>query len=394
MRRSLRVVAVVLAAALVPSAAAACMWDADTVRMERSRFPDTLELITGKFLRHSPEFYEWRVADRRKKLAADPANVALLDDLAVALDKLGRHAEAIETAERTEKLRPGRYETAANLATFLFHDGRPDQSLPVVGRALAINPDAHFGREKYQKSLTEYVLKRRAGGELKLPLASASGSRVTFADFLRGSDGKYPSYDQWPERAAAVKAVGGMLRFARHDSPVLLEALGSILTDGENDPGGDAKQLAARAYLKASYEVPDGPARQAYRDMARIALNMQMPRGWRGQLTVEEVEREFQKELAEARDWYAALRERELAWVRTSPDPEAEFDKLYDAPPEVAGMDVPDPLLHADAKLAIIAAAVLLPGLLVFVAGVWWLARRALRRRAARRAGASPIIPA
>ena len=57
--------AMVVAAALVPSAAVACLWDSDTIKMERSRFPTTLELITGKFLRHSPEFYEWV---RREKL--------------------------------------------------------------------------------------------------------------------------------------------------------------------------------------------------------------------------------------------------------------------------------------------------------------------------------------
>ena len=51
---------------------------------------------------------------------------------------------------------------------------------------------------------------------------------------------------------------------------------------------------------------------------------------------------EFQKELAEARDWYAGLRERELSWIRDGKDPEAEFDKLYDSEPEVSGMDAKD----------------------------------------------------
>ena len=50
--------AAALVAVLVPSVAAACPWDYDTIKRERTRFPGTLELITGKFLRHSPEFYE------------------------------------------------------------------------------------------------------------------------------------------------------------------------------------------------------------------------------------------------------------------------------------------------------------------------------------------------
>src|SRR5262245_8534092 len=151
----------VFAGLLLPSVAFACLWDYDTIKMERSRFPGTLELITGKFLRHSPEFYQWRITNRLKRLEADPSNALLLDDLAVAYDKTGQHEKAIETALKTEQLHPGRYETASNLATFLFHAGRPEEGIPHVDRALKINPNAHFGREKYQKFLTEYVVGRK-----------------------------------------------------------------------------------------------------------------------------------------------------------------------------------------------------------------------------------------
>ena len=62
------------------------------------------------------------------------------------------------------------------------------------------------------------------------------------------------------------------------------------------------------------------------------------------QLTVELLEPDFKKELEEGQTWYAELRERELSWIRDGKDPEVEFDKLYDAEPEVSGMDVQDPL--------------------------------------------------
>ena len=52
----------------LPTAVFACLWDYDTLKQERARFPETLELITGKFLRHSKEFYEWRIQDRLQKL--------------------------------------------------------------------------------------------------------------------------------------------------------------------------------------------------------------------------------------------------------------------------------------------------------------------------------------
>src|SRR6185295_1221475 len=75
----------------------ACLWDYDTLSMERQRFPNALELITGKFLRHSPEFYRWRIADREAKLKAEPSKLAYYDDLAVAYDKIGDDDKAIET---------------------------------------------------------------------------------------------------------------------------------------------------------------------------------------------------------------------------------------------------------------------------------------------------------
>lgn len=338
---------------VLPAAAIACLWDYDTIRMERSRFPDTLELITGKFLRHSPEFYQWRIQDRLKRLETDPTNAALLDDLAVAYDKVGEHDKAIETALTIEESQPGRYETASNLATFYFHAGTPELGLPYIERALQINPDAHFGREKYQKLLTEYVLRQREGNPDRLPLANAVVKYdelrpddpyvkvdETFVEYLRSESYERLSRE---ENQAAVKGVLGMMRFAKYDSPILLEALGSLLTE-QHDPEDDAKLLATRAFLMASYEAPEGPVRDTYRAMAAKALQMQTPRITQGQISLEQVEEDFQRELADARAWYADLCQRELLWIREGRNPETEFDRLYAADPEIPGMDLKDPM--------------------------------------------------
>jgi tetratricopeptide (TPR) repeat protein len=160
-------VAVVL---LLPPAAAACLWDYDTLAQERGRFPTVLELITGKYLRHSPEFYEWRAADRRKRLAADPSNLSLHDDLVVALDRLGRYDQALAAVETAARLRPGRYETEANWGTVLLHAGRLEEGLAHIDAAVRINPDAHFGREVYQQKLVRWVIDARMAGRT-LPVA-------------------------------------------------------------------------------------------------------------------------------------------------------------------------------------------------------------------------------
>jgi tetratricopeptide (TPR) repeat protein len=388
------VVAVVVVGVL-PSAALACLWDYDTLKMERQRFPGTLELITGKFLRHTPEFYEWRIKDRLAKIRGDPNNLAYLDDLGVAYDKTGQHQKAIETALLAEKIRPGRYETEANLGTFLIHSGKLEEGLKHIDRAILINPNAHFGREKYQKYLVVYVLTRRADGRLKLPLKALDEppGRGDFTEFVRstllGIDPRAPFES---ERQAALKGVQGMMKFGHYDSPVLLEALGSLLQYAENhDPTTDAKRLAARAYLKASYEAPDEEAKAGYRKMASETLSMQTRgRGTDAPLPLEELEQDFQRELTEAREWYEELRQNELAWIRDGKNPEQEFDRLYYEEPAVSTATEDDETPPARNILGLILfglVVVVLFGLVVF-AGVLAVVRLVARMTPHRRPAA------
>lgn len=141
--------------------ALACIWDRDTISMKIQCFPDAIELITGKFLRHSPEFYQWRIKDREAKLKTNPAQWSYYDDLAVAYAKLHNNTKAIELMLKKEKLHPRQYETYANLGTFYIHDKQYEKGLTYIKKAIAINPNAHFGREVYQQYLVEYILSKR-----------------------------------------------------------------------------------------------------------------------------------------------------------------------------------------------------------------------------------------
>lgn len=170
--RSLHLIVAMLLA--FPTVATACLWDYDTLQQERSRFPTAMELMTGRFPRHSPEYYRWRLEDRKLKLAANAAIPELLDDLAVSYDKLGDHSQAIATMQGCERQFPGRYETVANLRKFYFHAGQFQEGIPHIERAIQINPDAHFGREVYQLKLVKYLMSRSPNGQLRLPLAEVS----------------------------------------------------------------------------------------------------------------------------------------------------------------------------------------------------------------------------
>ena len=129
---------------VITSATQACLWDWDTLQMERRRFPGTLEMITGKFVRHSPAYYEWRIQDRTKRMRSPAEDPALADDLAVAYSKLGRHAEGIALLEQVLAAHPDRYETLANLGTIHMLAGDLKVGKEYVDRAIVVNPDAHL----------------------------------------------------------------------------------------------------------------------------------------------------------------------------------------------------------------------------------------------------------
>jgi len=342
--------------AAAPAASSACIWDRDTVAMERRRFPGALHLITGHFVHHGQKFYEWRIEDRTSRLEQHPDDLRLLDDLAAAYDKTGDHDAAIETMQRARALAPDRYETQANLGTFHAHAGHFDQALVHIDRALEINPQAHFGRERYQALLIRYIQER--GGGMRLPLSGHGG----FAAYVF----KHEQAEGIAEQQAAVKGVLGMMHFGKHDSPILLEALANLLETGALDD--DAAQLAARAYLRASQIVEDPAVRNAYRERAKGALSQSEG------ATFRQVESALGQELDRAEAFVGKMREDESDFLDAN-DPEAAFDAAY-----FDGMDLspPDPLLDIGSGAAWFGgAAGGLAGLTVLL----WGAAAARRRR-------------
>lgn len=333
---------VFLSCLLIPAISKACLWDSDTIQMERSRFPSTLELITGKFLRHSPEFYQWRIANRLKRLENDPKNLQLLDDLAVAYDKVGQQKKAIEIGLKTDQIQPNRYETLANLGTFYIHAGQFQEGLKYIDRAIAINPNAHFGREIFQKYLVEYIIECRKNVSNQLPLKlhpSAVNndekwkSPSSFMSFVKQKMAPDATKVDAELRQKTLTGILGIMKFGKHDSPIILEVLADVLSDEFPELLQNASLLAGRAYLKAAMESTDEKVKAEYRSLASGSISYQP------MYDINQLESDFKSELEEAATWYSELRERELSWIRDGLDADAEFAKLYHADPVVTGLD-------------------------------------------------------
>lgn len=341
----------------------ACLWDYDILAMERSRFPETLELITGKFIRHSPEYYKWRIQDRQQRIESSPTP-ELFDDLAVAFDKIGDHQAAIATALKCDELFPGRYETHANLGTFYIHSGELQSGLAENERALQINPNAHFGRELYQKRLVEYLLAKQSEGKTSLPLDSAAldVDGGDFADFvLTGAD----SMMSEGELDRAIAGVLGMMRFGNHESPVLLEGLANLLVANFHV---DAKRLAARCFLKASYFAEDEDARAAYWGLAQRSLSMQSTGILRKtDLTLAQLEETFAAEMREADEWFASVMANERKWVQAEENVDERFTREYYTDPVVSSPILPAISLDVNSRPVRFGAAVAAAFLLLVV---------------------------
>ena len=357
----------------------ACLWDEDTILMERRRFPQILEMITGKFLRHSPEFYQWRVEDREERLKEDPSP-ELYDDLAVAYEKLGNHEKAISLTLEKQTVYPGMYTTHANLGTFYLHNGQFEAGLTEIRAAIDINPDAHFGREVYQQRLVEYLLSKQTNGKTTLPLSRQHRSEMRptgFAEFLMNAEdiGDAPG-DNKAMFDSATKGVLGMMRFGNYDSPVLLEALGDLLLS-QGYPA-DAKQMAARAYLKASYEADGTEAEIAYRKLAKEALFNQIIAGAaEGSNELQVVETHFASEVKDANAWYSGVVKDELQWIADGRDVDAAFAEKYFQEPEIEGTGDESLLarVHQANRIPLVVASVGL-AIAALVALFWIRSRR------------------
>jgi len=146
------------------------------------RFAMAHDVLHERFPKHGPAHYRERNRLTREQLARlapdDPAAFPLADDLGAGLDRLGQVDEAAavlrdKLARQLARGLSGRelYTSYANLGTFLLHGSaskalagdapareRFREGVALICRAVAVNPQAHFGREQWQAAINEFLL--------------------------------------------------------------------------------------------------------------------------------------------------------------------------------------------------------------------------------------------
>lgn len=260
-----------------PRRRAGCLWDRDTLAQEAARRPGAAPVLTGRFDRFPPAYYEHRLTRVLAALGADPDRLNLYDDAGVACDRMKRSDEAIGWMRKKQEAMarlgaasgaPGqgladhRYRYLANLATFHIHrwvrDGRDqnDKSDLALARdliveAIELNPSAHFGRERYQLLAVEWVLRDPAADAVDRP---------TFLHMIPGfaerTSGSPPFDKRLLKRLGYGDAVEGLMGLV-----VLGEGWESLdvfyaLSWALNDEGEGA--LAKLALLRVGELIDDG----------------------------------------------------------------------------------------------------------------------------------------
>src|SRR5580704_2643720 len=143
---------------LISFSSRACMWDSTTLATEKNRRPDMAQVILGGPSNpEDPAQYQVRIkklnVERREE---DPM---WWNDLAVAYMRLGQLTNAVALLEPAAKRFPNDYGVHANLGTAYHLMGRYADAETEIARDLEINPDAHFGLEKYHLALLQFLIR-------------------------------------------------------------------------------------------------------------------------------------------------------------------------------------------------------------------------------------------
>jgi len=146
-----------LAGVLIGRNGLGCIWDSDTLADEKSKSPTLAKAILGESSAlTNTEALRTRIATlQNNRQENDPA---WWNELAGAHIRLGNPKAAAELLEPVVARFPDDYGIHANLGTAYHLLGRYAEAEREIARDLEINPDAHFGLEKYHLALLQYLM--------------------------------------------------------------------------------------------------------------------------------------------------------------------------------------------------------------------------------------------
>jgi tetratricopeptide (TPR) repeat protein len=143
--------------ALAPGDARACGWDWESYHAEERSLPCVYDALLGFWPKHTDAYHERRIEAADAGLRWIPGWTDGLDAKGNSLLALGRFAEAELVMNQRHTIAPAAYAGHANLGTLYTFTGQFDAALEHIDAAMAIEPQAHFGREGYHRALVVFL---------------------------------------------------------------------------------------------------------------------------------------------------------------------------------------------------------------------------------------------
>lgn len=340
---SLRAIGVVLLLLVHHSLSFACAWDRDTLEAEAKGIPEVMHIITGRFERNPDLFYEMRLKRVTQEIAQHPDQLELYDDAGVASDRLQRGDEAIAWMHKKQAamqnwqgdaktLKEHRYRYLANQGTFIAHRwlrsgadrkriGEMKQARDMIAAAIKLNPDAHFGREKYQLKMMEWIIAP--------PDVKKDDILPSIADTFHSNSSPEPEII-----ADAVKGLSGIIVLGdAWQSVDTFYALSLLLQQYE-----DRNYVAFQAWLRAEELIKAGK-RSVLPTAAQgeaLLADLQRYSLVEGQVSNDKKQREKFKQLrANANQWQVQRNDYMIERLKAGrhPDTDKEFWNEWQEPP-------------------------------------------------------------
>jgi tetratricopeptide (TPR) repeat protein len=154
MRKLIRILVLLF----VSFSASACIWDAQSLSHEKSRSHDLAQAILGE-TRITEDTNQLRAKIKSLEANRRENDADWWNNLAGAHLRLNEPQDAVTLLEPIVGKFPNDYGMHANLGTAYHLLGRYQDAEKEIARDLEINPDAHFGMEKYHLALLQYLVR-------------------------------------------------------------------------------------------------------------------------------------------------------------------------------------------------------------------------------------------
>jgi hypothetical protein len=149
---------ILLLVAFVVSKSSACIWDAKTIMQEKWSRPDLAKVILHNEP-EKPDVKKLRAHLAELNTSPQKSDASWWNEVAGTHLRLGEAKQAAELLEKVLAQFPNDYGIHANLGTAYHLLGRYVDAEREIARDLDINPDAHFGLEKYHLALLQYLVR-------------------------------------------------------------------------------------------------------------------------------------------------------------------------------------------------------------------------------------------